>query len=765
MILKRSLYIPILLALLWGVAHAAGSVDKFKVAAIEVMGLQRIAEGTVYAYLPVHVGETFTDADSSKIISALYHTGFFSDVSLYRKDDVLIVKVKERPAINEIKFSGNKAISNDQLKLVLMQAHVAKAQIYMPAILTQLQNALRNQYFSRGKYNVKINTIVKHLPRNRVNIDIKIVEGRTAKIKQVNIVGNHAYAENKLRSLLDIGMPPWWDIFSDRDKYSEAHLDKSLESLRSQYLNNGYIDFALDSTNVALSPSHRHIYVDINIHEGERYRVSSVKLAGNLLYPKSEIKNLLKIKPGQIFSRKRVMDSIKALTDMYGDHGYAFANINPIPVVNRKDKSIGLTFFVDPGKLVYVNQIHFFGNKSTQGAVLRREMRQLEGSQYSTKEINRSKIRLQRLPFISGVNVVTERVPGSDNEVNLNVHVKERLAGSFMASVGYSEFEGVILSTSVSTNNFLGEGKSIQLGVNTSRINTMYQLNYRNPYYTLNGVSRTFNLYYQRTNTTQVYVVDYSADRFGASVSYGIPLSELISLDASYGIDGMKVSPGSTPSQTVTDFISRHGNSYNMFKLGLGLTYDSRNRTVFPTEGNDQQLNLNLVTPGSTVKYYKIGYKNHQYLPITNNLVLSLSGDVGYGKGYGGTRNLPFFDTYYAGGMTSLAGFQDYSLGPLDPVSKLPIGGDFKVIGRISLLFPMPFLKDLNSVRMSMFYDEGNVYSSLKSFTVRGLRSSAGIGLEWLSPIGPLSFSVARPVVSRPGDRLQTFQFNIGTYF
>ncbi|AOV16730.1 outer membrane protein assembly factor BamA [Acidihalobacter aeolianus] len=764
MIFKRSLCVPVLLTLLCGEAHAA-SPDKFKISGIEVEGLQRISEGTVFAYLPVHAGEIFNDSESSKIIGALYHTGFFSDVSLYRQNHELIIKVKERPAINNIKFSGNKAISTDQLKLVLMQAHVAKAQIYKPAVLEQLQNALRDQYFARGKYNVKIDTVVKHLPRNRVNIDIKIVEGRTAKIKQVNIVGNHAYQEQHLRSLLDVGIPPWWAFLSDRDKYSSERLNKSLEALRSQYLNHGYIDFAINSTQVALTPSHRHIYVDINIHEGDQYHITNVKLAGNLLYPKTELNKLVHIKPGQIFSRKQVTDTIKALTELYGDHGYAFANINPIPDINREKKTIGLTFFIDPGKRVYVNQIHFFGNKSTQGEVLRREMRQLEGAQYSTKLIDRSKIRLQRLPFIESVNVETQRVPGSDDEVNLNVHVKERLAGSFVASVGYSQFEGVILSTSVSTNNFLGEGKAIQLGVNTSSINTLYQLNYRNPYYTLNGVSRSVNLYYQRTNTSQVYVVDYSADRLGATVSYGIPISEYDSLDASYGYQGLKVLPGSTPSQTVTDFVAKHGNDYNMLTLGLGYSHDSRNRTVFPTEGNLQTLKLSFVTPGSTIKYYKIGYDNQEYLPITHDLTLSMSGSLGYGAGYGGTHTLPFFDTYYTGGISSVAGYQDYSLGPQDPVSGLPIGGDVKVVGRMALIFPMPFLKNSSSVRLSTFFDAGNVFASPQTYKTSDLRTSAGIGLEWLSPIGPLSFSVAKALNARPGDHLQVFQFNIGTYF
>ncbi len=765
MILKRLVFISALLALLCVKAHASVGVDKFKIAGIDVEGLQRISRGTVLTYLPVHVGQTFKESESSKIISALYHTGFFSHVSLYKKKHVLIVKVKERPEINNIKFSGNKIISNDRLKLVMMQAHVAKAQIYKPNVLREIQNALRQQYYSRGKYNVKLNTTVKHLPRNRVNINIKITEGYTAKVKQVNIVGNQAYSEQHLRGLMALGLRPWWDFLSSRDKYSKQRLNKSIHNLRDQYLNHGYINFSINSTQIALTPTHHHVYLDINIHEGDQYHISNIKLAGKLLFNKPKLKKLFKIHSGQIFSRKRVRDTIKALTNLYGDHGYAFANINPVPEINRKNKTIGLTFYVDPGKRIYVNQIHFYGNKSTQGEVLRREMRQLEGAQYSSREIQRSKIRLQRLPFIKQVNIDTQRVPGTNDEVNLNVHVKERMAGSFQASVGYSQFEGIILSTSVSTNNFLGEGKAIQLSVNTSKVNTLYQLKYRNPYYTINGVSRSIDLYYQRTNTSHVYIINYSANRIGGKVTYGIPVSEYDSLDASYGYEGLTVNPGSTPSVTVTNFITKHGNNYDMFKLGVGFTHDSRNRTVFPTTGNYQTLNLSVVTPGSTIKYYKVGYKNHQYFPLSRSLTLSLDGDFGYGAGYDGTNRLPFFDTYYTGGIKSVAGYQDYSLGPQDPVTQLPIGGDVKVVGRASLVFPVPFLKDSSSIRLSTFVDAGNVFAKPQDYKTKDLRTSAGIGLEWLSPIGPLSFSVAKALNPGPNDRLQVFQFNIGTYF
>lgn len=746
-------------------ADATATSSSFKVSNIEVRGLQRISPGTVFSYLPVHVGDVFHDSESSKVIDSLYRTGFFDRIKLYRQGTILVVQVKERPAINSIKFSGNHLIKTQQLKQALKRAGITKGQVFKRDVLDEMKNQLLDEYYSSGKYNVKIKTDVKNLPRNRVDIDIRIEEGKTATIKQVNVVGNHAFGEQQLRGLLDVGIPPWWAFWSDKDKYSQQRLGASLEKLRSHYLNDGYIDFALNSTQVALTPNHRNMYIDIDIHEGDKYHVNDVKLSGKLILPRSELMKLIKIKPGAVFSRKEVIDSIKALQKRYGDLGYAFANINPIPKVDRANKTVGLTFFVDPGHRVYVREIHFSGNHSTSSNVLRREMRQMEGGLYSTKLIDLSKVRLQRLPYVKSVNIDTQRVPGHDNQVDLNVHVDERLASSFVASIGYSQFEGIILATSVSSNNFLGTGNSLKVGINTSKINTLYQVSYMNPYYTINGVSRSISLYYQQTNTANASIIDYSADRLGASVGYGIPLSEYNELNMSYGFQQVKVKVGSNPAQIVTDYIAKHGSDYKMFKLGLGLSHDTRNRTVFATTGNHQSLNLSLITPGSTVKYYKIGYSNQQYIPIFSWLTGSLSGTLGYGKGYGGTYSLPFFDKYYAGGIDTVAGYKDSTLGPIDPATGQPTGGDFETVARASLIFPVPFLTNADSVRMSAFLDTGNVFTNVKDFKSKQLRSSAGLALEWLSPIGPLTFSLAKPLNSKPNDQLQTFQFNIGTYF
>ncbi|APZ44637.1 outer membrane protein assembly factor BamA [Acidihalobacter ferrooxydans] len=737
----------------------------FKIANIELRGLQRISPSTVFAYLPVHVGEEFQYSETPKVIDALYGTGFFSRVNVYRQGNVLIVDLKERPAINDIRFRGNSLIKTAQLKRALKQAGIAKGLVFKRDVLNELRNELLAQYYGQGKYNVKIDTTVKPLPRNRVDIDIHIIEGKTATIKQVVVVGNHAFREQHLLGLLDVGTKPWWEFWSSRNKYSQARLSSSLNTLQSQYLNDGYINFALNSTQVALTPNHRNMYITINVHEGEKYSVKKVSLAGKLLYPKAQLMKLLKIKPGEVFSRKQVLDSVKALQNLYGDNGYAFANINPVPQVDQATHEVSLTFFVDPGRRVYVHEIHFIGNNGTSGNVLRREMRQMEGGLYSTKLIDLSKRRLQRLPYIESVKIDTQRVAGSDDQVNLNVHVKERLSSSFTASIGYSQFDGITFATGISSQNFLGTGNSLNLSVNTSRINTLYQINYINPYYTINGVSRGINLYYQRTDTASADIIDYNANRLGMAVSYGIPLSEFNTLNASYGYQQVKVTVGTDPAESVTSYIADYGSTYNLFKLGAGLTHDTRNRTVFPTSGNYQGLNLSLITPGSTVKYYKVSYFNDQYIPLSSWLTGVLNANVSYGAGYDGTRTLPFFDKYYAGGMGSVAGYKDSSLGPRDPVTGQPTGGNFLTTASAGLRFPAPFLTNSNSVRMSLFYDIGNVFASARTFKANQLRSSVGLGLEWLSPIGPLSFSIAKPLNAKPGDQTQTFQFNIGTYF
>lgn len=737
----------------------------FKITNIELRGLQRISPNTVFSYLPVHVGEVFHDRDTPKIIDALYATGFFDRISIYRQGSVLIIDLHERPAINEIKIRGNHLIKTSRLKKALQQAGIVKGQVFKQDVLADLKNQLLDQYYARGKYNVKVETRVQKLPRNRVNIDIHIIEGKTATVKQVVIVGNKSYSENRLRNLLDIGPKPWWAFWSNRNQYSQARVDQALNQLADFYLNHGFIDYALNSYQTALTPTHRQAYVTLNIQEGSKYRIGVVSLQGRLLYPKSELRKLLLVKPGQTFSRKQVLDSIKALQNLYGDKGYAFANINPIPDVNKRTKTVNLTFFIDPGRRYYVRQINFYGNHSTSSNVFRREMRQLEGALYSTRLIELSKIRLQRLPFVKSVNINTRRVPGTNNQVDLDIYLQDRLASSFSASIGYSQFEGVIFSVGVNSSNFMGTGNAASVNVNTSKINTLYNLSYTNPYATINGVSRTISLYYQRTNTSKVDIVNYSANRIGASLSYGIPLTEYDTLNAGFGFQNLKVTEGQTPSETVSSFISKHGTRYNLFNLSAGITHDTRNRTIFPTSGNYQGLNLYLVTPGSTIKYYKLGYFNQEYLPLTSWLTAKFSGSIDYGSGYGGISSLPFFDRYYAGGMTSVAGFKTSTLGPLDPSTGQPVGGDFKTIARASLLFPVPFLGHANSIRMSAFVDTGNVFASYNDFKASALRSSAGIALEWLSPIGPLSFSLAKPFNVHSTDQTQIFQFNIGTYF
>lgn len=773
MILKRVGRCLLIGLLMWGgglwltmpVMAAAPTTDSsFVIKSIQITGTERFPVATVKSYLPVHVGQKMTPQESTRIIQKLFATGFFDQIRVYRDGDALIINVHERSVINAVKFTGNQIVKSSQFKKILKQSGLYKGQVYEPDMLNTLKLQLLEQYYRMGHYNAVIHASVKSLPRNRVDIDLKIEEGKTAVVKQIAIVGNHAFSEDHLLSQLPMGQPSWWKFWSHRNKFSLQKLEKSIQVIKKDYMNSGYIDFALDSTQLGLTPNRHQMYVTLNIKEGHRYKVSGVHLSGHLLGYKAQLRPLLKIRKGEIFSRKKVMDTIKALQNFYGDKGYAFANVNPIPDVHKAKRTVGLTFYVDPGRRYYVREIHFFGNKSTQGNVLRREMRQLEGALYSRKNIHLSKLRIQRLPYIVHVKITPQRVPGSNNQVDLNVYIKERLSNSFTASIGYSQFEGAILSATVSSNNFLGTGNSLNVGVNTSLLSTLYNVSYMNPFFTVNGVSESYNLYYERTDTANTVIINYTSDRLGGSISFGIPLSNFDTINLGMGAEKMNVALGSTPSATVTDFLQQYGDNYQLMNLTLGYTHDTRNKTVFPTSGNDQNVNLYLV-PIGTIHYYKLGYSNEQYFPITSWLTGALSGTLGYGNGFSGTNTLPFFDTYYAGGIGSVAGYQDNTLGPVDPVSGQPTGGNVEVVGQAELIWPVPFMTNSPNVRLSTFFDAGNIYRNLHDAKRTPLRTSVGVGFEWLSPIGPLTFSIAKALNPGPTDQTQMFQFNIGTYF
>ncbi len=731
---------------------------------IEVEGLQRIAPGTVFTYLPVRVGDRFEATRSAEIVRVLFRTGFFSDVSLQRRDNILIVRVVERPAINEIRISGNRDIKTEQLTDALRQVGIARGRVFNRTALERMESELLQQYFARGKYNVNVEVAVEDLPRNRVDIVIDINEGQVARIQRVNIVGNQAFSNDALLRRFSSGVPPWYAFFSRRDHYSKQKLAGDLEALRSRYLDEGFVNFTIDSTQVTLTPDRRDLYITININEGERYTISDVRLAGELVVEASELQELLEVSPGDTFSRARITASIEALTRRLGNEGYAFASVNPIPEVDDERRRIELTFFVDPGQRVYVRRINFSGNQRTRDEVFRREMRQMEGGWYSASAIERSRVRLQRLSFVESVDLQTRRVPGLSDQVDLDIAITERLSGSFVVGAGYAQSQGALFNMSLSQENFFGTGNRVSLAFNNSRINRIYSLSYTNPYYTLDGVSRGFNLYYRETDASRAEISRYSSNRLGADLSYGIPLTEYDSLRFTPGFERIEILTSERTPGEILDFLDQHGRTFNIYSLNAAFAHDTRNRIVFPDYGNLQRVVLESAVPGSDLEYYKASYQHQHYFQLRPALTLGMTGEVGYGKHYGDTSELPFFEKYFAGGTRSVRGYKDYSLGPRDSNND-PFGGDFRVIGGAELFFPPPFMDESPNLRMSFFLDAGQVFAGYDDFAADDIRASTGVGLSWLSPVGALTFSMAHALNDKPQDRLQAFQFTIGASF
>lgn len=749
-----------------GLLLLGGSVwaATFEVADIEVVGLQRIAPGTVFTYLPVEVGDRFDTDNSAQVVREVFKTGFFEDVVLRRRGETLVLEVSERPAIAEVTVEGNKDIPQESLDQVLQQIGLVKGRVFDRLVLDRMQRQLREQYFARGKYNVEIETSVEKLVRNRVRIAIDIDEGPVARIRRVSIVGNEAFDDSTLLKLMDSGLPGALALFSQRDRYAKQKLSGDLERIRSFYLDRGFLKFDIASTQVSITPDKRDIHITINISEGPRYRISDVRLAGDLIVPEAELRELIEFSPGEWFSRSKITAAADAIATRLGDNGFAFANVNPVPKVDEEAREVALTLFVDPGQRVYVRRINFFGNERTRDHTLRREMRQMESGWYATSKIERSKTRLQRLSFIESVDVETKRVPGTDDQVDLNFTVSERQSGELMAGVGFSQSQGIILNGSVTQRNFRGEGKELSVTVNRSTVTTEYSIAYTNPYYTVDGISRSLRLFYRETDADELGITSYSVDRFGAGLGFGIPLTEFDSIRPRLDYSNISVDTGSDTAAEVEDFLRANGNGYNVLSLDLALVHDTRDRTVFPTRGNRQRLGGELSLPGMDLQFYKARYELEQFFPLYKRISLSLRGEVAYGNRYGQTTDLPFFEKYFGGGIYSVRGYEDNSLGPRDSTDD-PFGGNLRTEGSVGIFFPPPFATDSEGVRMSTFYDFGNVYGRAEDFSFKSLRTSVGVGITWLSPIGALTFSLAKALNDREDDELQTFQFSIGATF
>jgi outer membrane protein insertion porin family len=739
--------------------------EAFIVKDIRIEGLKRISAGTVFNYLPVTVGSRFSQENTQSTISALFKTGFFKDIRLEREGNVLIVRIiEERPAIAKITFIGNEEIDTEDLTRALKNIGFAEGRVFNRSVLEKVELELQRQYFNLGKYSVQIKSTVTPLKRNRVAIQIEVSEGVIARIKRINFVGNKTVRDGVLLDEMKLNTGGWFSFFSKSDQYSSLQLSADLESVRSYYLDRGYIKFNIDSTQVSITPDKKAVYITINLTEGDQYTISAVKIAGHPIVAQAELLKIITIKPGEIFSRKKISKSREAIIQRIGDEGYYFANINAVPEINAKKKTVALSFFIDPGQLVYVRRINFFGNTKTRDEVLRREMRQMEGGWISTSKVKRSLTRLERLGFFETVTVETPRVPNTNDQVDINYSVVERASGNLMASVGFAQTEGIVFNASITQDNFLGSGKRVALTFNNSRINTIYRFSYFNPYTTIDGVSRGFNLFYRQTDAEAANLSRYTTDAFGMGINYGLPLTEFNSINVGIAVDRTILNTTDASAKEVFDFINANGDTYNSYRLTSNWRYDSRNRALFPDRGILHSFSAEVALPVSDLKYYKISTRHQWLYPLAENYTFLLKGQVGYGDGYGENNDLPFFENYTAGGPRTVRGFRENTLGPLDS-NELSFGGNLKVVGNMELILPVPFVKKSSTFRLSVFVDVGNVYGLNEDFDSSLLRYSTGISAIWLSPLGVLSFSLAKPLKKMEGDRIEMFQFTIGTTF
>ncbi|MBS4051869.1 MAG: outer membrane protein assembly factor BamA [Methylomonas sp.] len=750
------------------VAGKAAYAGSFVVEDIQVRGLQRISAGTVFNYLPVTVGETFSEDKQGAAVRALFNTGFFKDIILEREGGTLIVNVVERPSVAKIVIEGNKDIKKEDLADALKKIGLAEGKVYNKQILDKVEQELRRQYFSHGKYGLKIKTEVTELTRNRVGIHIDITEGRVAKIKQINIVGSRAFNNEDIKKDFELSTTNFLSFYSKDDQYSKQKLSADLEKLRSYYLDRGYINFSIESTQVDITADKKEIYITINVKEGEVYTLEKVKLSGELVVDPEELVKLVKVGPGEIFSRKNATETSKAISDRLGDEGYTFANVNMVPEINESNKTVAMTFFVDPGKRVYVRRVNFKGNTKTRDEVMRREMRQMESSWAASSKIERSKTRLDRLGYFEEVGVETPPVVGSADQIDVNYSIKEKASGNLQAGVGYSQVQGVIFNANVSQDNIFGTGKRVNFAFNNSNILTRYNLGFRDPYFTLDGVSMGWDLGYTKRNGYQANISRYNTNIANAGFNFGIPLNEFDNLGFDVDLKQTEISDTSFSPQEVVDFIRDNGDSFLTLSGGLGWTHDTMNRAVFATSGGQQRASALATVPGSDLEYFKIGYKQQHYFPLASDFTFRVLGEVAYGNGYGGTSELPFFENYFGGGPGSVRGFRQNTLGPRDTPqagsgqTARPFGGSSKIYGSAELFFPVPFLSDVKSVRIGTFVDAGTVS---KDWQIDDMRYSAGLSGEWLSPFGAISVSVAQPFNSSSTDNVQNFQFNFGSGF
>jgi len=753
----------------------------FVISDIRVEGLQRVSAGTVFGAVPYSVGDNVGAEEIRTIARSLFQTETFDDVQIGRDGNVLVIVVKERPTIDSIEFEGNKAIKTEALIEGLQGSGLSEGQIFKKVTLDQIASDLERQYVSQGRYDANIETNIENLPRNRVAIKVDVYEGNVSGIRHINIVGNTVFDDETLIELLELKLPGWLSFYTKDDQYSREKLQSDIEVLESHYLDRGYLNFRVDSTQVSIAPNMEDVYITVNVIEGDQFKISAVEVAGELRdIPEENIRAMLLTREGQTFSRQYMTFSEERIESALGNAGYTFASATGEPAANDDGETVTVKYFIDAGKRAYVRRLSFQGNTVTQDHVLRREMRQMEGGWASTAMIEGSKIRLQRLGFFKDVSVETPTVPGTDDQIDVNYTVEEQPSGSISATVGYAQRMGLILGLGYQESNVFGTGNSINIGINRSDYQQALNVSFFDPYYTVDGVSRGYAAFFRKSDYEERNIASFSTDSYGLNVSFGYPISEISRIGLTVGIERTEIKEGVIPAQEISEFLEKEGNEFDLVSLTASYSMSALNRGLLPSGGRSQSLSFEMTVPGSELEYYRLNYTGQVFYPLFNPFVLRLRANLGYGEAYGGTENFPFYKHFFGGGMGSVRGYESNSLGPRSTPSPQdqyndpdPIGGNVLVELSAEVLFPLPFIEDQSQLKSVLFLDAGNVFNTncpdvsvyCLDLDEGELRYSAGIAVTWITGFAPISFALAFPINDKQGDESESFQFELGKTF
>ena len=735
----------------------------FTIEDIHIEGLQRLGSSQAFAELPLKIGDSVDDRSLAYATRSMFKSGYFEDIRLEQDGNLLVVVVQERPSIGFIGLDGNKILKTEQLRGALDAAGLKEGEIFKRATLAQIELELERQYNRQGRYAVLVESQISKLDENRVAINVTINEGVTSSISDVNIIGNDSYTDADLLDLMSLKTPGFWTLFTKDDQYSREKLTADLEKIRSYYLNKGFVLFNIESSQVAISADKTKVFITINLVEGGQFDIGKVSIAGQYEVDEALISELITTSSGQVFSREELLGIAADVRQLFGDNGFAFADVQPVPLVNEAEKTVDVQYQIRSGKRTYVRRIDFSGNTRTSDDVLRREIRQIEGGVASMADITASRLRLQRLGFFNSVVAQTNQVAGTDDQLDVEFTVEEGLTADWSIMAGYSDGDGPFWGGSVNQNNFLGTGNKLEASFSNSSSTQKYNFSYLNPYYTVDGVSRGIDLYYTKRDFSKVDVSDFATDTVGVDMRFGYPIDDYTRLDFKVGYERIDLELGSSASTEATTFTAKEGLNYKQFKTSLNWNTNTLNDFWYPTKGNSHGVNLDLALPNSDLKFYQLSYNYRNFTPINHSesLVLSVGGKLGIVGSYGSTSQTPFFANYYAGGFGSVRGFTSNSLGPENSLNQ-PLGGQILSTASAELIFPL--FSDMPSVRTSLFLDAGNVHTS-GEFNIGELRASGGLNLAWLTPVGPLTLVVAQPLKKKVGDLTQSTHITLGRSF